>query len=377
VKKQQIVAAVILAVVVAWMAIPRGSESTAEVPEDSAPTVVATAENASASENPDAVTVRARQVQPEAYVERIRVRGRTQAQRHVQVRAEQAGRIVSDPIPRGARVEAGDLLCEIAVDGRDKALDEAIARQEEAELEYRAAQNLQNRNLQSEIQVAQLRSAAEGAETAVARAELALANTKMLAPFTGKVEQRTVEIGDLLNVGDICASVLDDDPMLLVGLVPEQNVDRVSVGAKVNAQLLSGRQLTGEVTFLASAADEVSRSYRVEVTVNQTDEPIREGITTEMQVNAAEITAHRIPASSLTLDDAGEIGVKLIADDNEVYFSNVEIVGDETDQMNPSVWVTGLQGTVTLITVGQEVVFPGQVVEADFSWANNGPRSRR
>lgn len=376
-KKQQIVAAVILAVVVAWMAIPRGSESTAEVPEDSAPTVVATAENASASENPDAVTVRARQVQPEAYVERIRVRGRTQAQRHVQVRAEQAGRIVSDPIPRGARVEAGDLLCEIAVDGRDKALDEAIARQEEAELEYRAAQNLQNRNLQSEIQVAQLRSAAEGAETAVARAELALANTKMLAPFTGKVEQRTVEIGDLLNVGDICASVLDDDPMLLVGLVPEQNVDRVSVGAKVNAQLLSGRQLTGEVTFLASAADEVSRSYRVEVTVNQTDEPIREGITTEMQVNAAEITAHRIPASSLTLDDAGEIGVKLIADDNEVYFSNVEIVGDETDQMNPSVWVTGLQGTVTLITVGQEVVFPGQVVEADFSWANNGPRSRR
>ncbi|GAB5501237.1 MAG: multidrug efflux RND transporter periplasmic adaptor subunit VexE [Pseudohongiellaceae bacterium] len=376
-KKQQIVAAVILAVVVAWMAIPRGSESTAEVPEDSAPTVVATAENASASENPDAVIVRARQVQPEAYVERIRVRGRTQAQRHVQVRAEQAGRIVSDPIPRGARVEAGDLLCEIAVDGRDKALDEAIARQEEAELEYRAAQNLQNRNLQSEIQVAQLRSAAEGAETAVARAELALANTKMLAPFTGKVEQRTVEIGDLLNVGDICASVLDDDPMLLVGLVPEQNVDRVSVGAKVNAQLLSGRQLTGEVTFLASAADEVSRSYRVEVTVNQTDEPIREGITTEMQVNAAEITAHRIPASSLTLDDAGEIGVKLIADDNEVYFSNVEIVGDETDQMNPSVWVTGLQGTVTLITVGQEVVFPGQVVEADFSWANNGPRSRR
>lgn len=376
-KKQQIVAAVILTVVVAWMAIPRGTESTAEVPEDSAPTVVATAENASASENPDAVMVRARQVQPEAYIERIRVRGRTQAQRHVQVRAEQAGRIISDPVPRGTRVEAGDLLCEIAVDGRDKALEEAIARQEEAELEYRAARDLLNRNLQSEVQVAQLRSAVEGAETAVARAELALANTRMLAPFAGKVEQRTVEIGDLLNVGDMCASILDDDPMLLVGLVPEQNVDRVDVGARVNAQLLSGRQLTGEVTFLASAADEVSRSYRVEVTVDQTDEPIREGITTEMQVNAAEITAHRIPASALTLDDAGEIGVKLIADDNEVYFSNVEIVGDETDQMNPSVWVTGLQGTVTLITVGQEIVFPGQVVEADFSWANNGSRSRR
>jgi len=376
VKKQQIVAAVILVVVVAWMVIPRGSESTAEVTEDSSPAVVAMAENASPGENPQAVTVRARQVAPESYIERIRVRGRTQAQRHVQVRAEQAGRIVSDPVPRGTRVEAGDLLCEIAVDGRDKALEEAIARREEAELEYRAALDLQNRNLQSEIQVAQLSTAVEAAETAVARAELALANTRMLAPFSGKVEQRTVEIGDLLNVGDMCASVLDDDPMLLVGLVPEQNVDRVSVGAEVNAELLSGRRLTGEVTFLASAADPVSRSYRVEVTVDQSDQPIREGITTEMLVNAAEITAHRIPSSALSLDDSGEIGVKLIDDDNEVFFSNVEIVGDETDQMNPSVWVTGLQGTVTLITVGQEVVFPGQVVEADFSWANNSSRGR-
>lgn len=375
--KQQIVAAVILVVVIAWMAIPRGSESTAEVPEETSTPVVAVAENASAPENPDAVTVRARQIQPESYIERIRVRGRTQAQRHVQVRAEQAGRVVSDPVPRGARVEAGDLLCEIAVDGRDKALDEARARLEQAELEYRAALDLQNRNLQSEVQVAQLRTGVEAAEAAVTRAELALANTRMVAPFAGKVEQRTVEIGDLLNIGDICASVLDDDPMLLVGLVPEQNVDRVAVGAEVGAQLLSGRQLTGEVTFLASAADEVSRSYRVEVTVDQTEEPIREGITTEMLVNAAQIIAHRIPSSALTLDDSGEIGVKLIDSNNEVYFSNVEIVGDETDQMNPSVWVTGLQGTVTLVTVGQEVVFPGQVVQADFSWANNGPRGGR
>lgn len=374
--KQQIVAAVILVVVIAWMAIPRGTESTAEVPVESSPPVMALAENANAPENPEAVTVRARQVQPESYTERIRVRGRTQAQRHVQVRAEQAGRIVSDPVPRGARVEEGDLLCEIAVDGRDKALEEAQARYEQAQLEYRAAQDLQNRNLQSEVQVAQLRTAVEAAEAAVTRAELALANTRMVAPFAGKVEQRTVEIGDLLNIGDMCASVLDDDPMLLVGLVPEQLVDRVDVGARVLGELLGGRQLTGEVTFLASAADPVSRSYRVEVTVDQTDEPIREGITTEMLVSAEQIIAHRIPSSALSLDDAGEIGVKLIDNNNQVFFSNVTIVGDETDQMNPSIWVTGLQGTVTLITVGQEIVFPGQVVEADFSWANNGPRSR-
>lgn len=370
VNKQQIVAAAILVIVVVWMVIPRDSGSTAEAPATQEQTIAAVAEGANASENPEVITVRARRVQPETYVEQIRVRGRTQAFRHVEVRAEQAGRIISDPIARGARVEAGDLLCEIAVDGRDSALEEANARLQEAELEFRAGQELRQRNLQSEVQIAQLKTAVESAEAAVTRAELALEKTRIVAPFDGIVERRTVEVGDLLNVGEVCASVLDDDPMLLVGLVPEGDVSRIDEGARVNGVLLGGQALSGRVTYLASAADPVSRSYRVEVTVDPSQEKIREGITTEMLVNASEVTAHRIPSSALSLDDSGEIGVKVIDSNNIVRFNNVEIVGDDTDQMNPSIWVTGLQGNVTLITVGQEIVFPGQTVQANFDWAN-------
>jgi multidrug efflux system membrane fusion protein len=374
VKKQQIVAAAILVAVIAWMAVPRDSSSTAEEPEVPERQIAAVPEGASPAENPEQITVRARQISEEDYVERIRVRGRTQASRHVQVRAEQAGRIISDPVARGSRVSAGDLLCEIAVDGRDVALEEARARLEEAEFEYQAGLDLQSRNLQSAVQVAQLKTAVAAAESAVTRAELALEDTRILAPYDGIVEQRTVEVGDLLNIGDVCASVIDDDPMLLVGLVPEGDVSRVEEGARVNAELLGGQRLSGRVTFLASAADPVSRSYRMEVTVDPGQEKIREGITTEMLVNAAQLRAHRIPSSALTLDDAGQIGVKLIDRNNVVRFSNVTIVGDDSDQMNPAVWVTGLSGSVNLITLGQEIVFPGQTVEANFDWDNQSQR---
>ncbi len=373
-KKQQIVAAAILVAVIAWMAVPRNSNSTAEEPEVPERQIAAIPEGASPAENPDQITVRARQISEEDYVERIRVRGRTQAFRHVQVRTEQAGRIVRDPVARGSRVSAGDLLCEIAVDGRDVALEEARARLEEAEFEYQAGLDLQSRSLQSDVQVAQLKSARAAAETAVIRAELALKNTRVLAPFDGIVEQRTVEVGDLLNIGDVCASVIDDDPMLLVGLVPESDVSRIEEGARVSAELLGGQQLTGRITFLASAADAISRSYRMEVTVDPSQQKIREGITTEMLVDAAQLRAHRIPSSALTLDDAGEIGVKVIDRDNVVRFNNVTIVGDDSNQMNPAVWVTGLDGSVNLITLGQEIVFPGQTVEANFDWDNQSQR---
>lgn len=366
-KNQQVVALGIFAVVVIWMIVPRNVESTDEGPITNERPIVAIAEGQDIDQNSDVLTVRARQVSPQPYTKQLRVRGRTKASRLVEVRAEEAGRIVSQPVARGARVNTGDVLCEIAVDNREANLAEAISRREQAEFEYKAAVDLQKRSLQSDVIVAQLKAARDAASAAVTRAELALEKTKIRAPFSGIVETRDVEIGDLLNAGAVCASVLDDTPMLLVGLVPEQNVGSIDVGATVNAQLVDGRMVSGTVSYLARAADPTSRSYRIEVEVAPQHTQIREGITAELLVNTAQIQAYLIPPSSLTLDDSGEIGVKLIGPDNIVMFQHVEIVGDNTSQLNPGIWVTGFEGTVNLVTVGQEVVFPGQRVETDFN----------
>lgn len=367
-KKQQLVAIAIFAAVAVWMLIPRPGSSTAEEPETPVARIEAVSPSQAASEDPAVMTVRAERIQPESYVERLTVRGRTQAFRHVEVRAEQAGRIVNNPVPRGTRVRAGEVLCEIAIDDREANLNEAVARREQAQFEYDAAVDLQRRDLQSDVAVAQFKAALESAQAAVTRAEIALNNTRIVAPFDGVVETRTVEMGDLLNVGSVCASILDDSPMLLVGLVPEQAVSRIQTGSRAIGQVLNGQRVNGTVTYLATAADPISRSYRIEVEVDAGQPALRDGITTEILVDASEIMAHRIPSSALTLDDNGGIGVKLLDENNEVYFRNVEIVGDDTNQLNPGIWVTGLNGNVVLITLGQEIVFPGQIVQANFDW---------
>ncbi len=367
-KKQQLVAVAISLLVVAWLFIPRNAEMISEDTAEAPKTVIATSVAGRASESPEVITVRAERISPQSYTEQIRVRGRTKAFRHVEVRAEQVGRIVGNPVTRGARVKAGDVLCEISIDNREADLREAISRREQAQFEYDAALDLQERGLQSDVIVSQLKAALESSKAQVSRTQLALEKTKIVAPFDGIVETRAVEIGDLLNAGTVCASILDDSPMLLVGLVPEHNIAAVSGGAKVYGRLLSGERVTGQVSYLARAADPISRSYRIEIEVDSKYQNLREGITVELMVDANEIVAHRIPPSALTLDDGGDIGVKVLDNKGTVHFRNVEIVGDDTNQLDSGIWITGLTGTVILITLGQEIVFPGQVIEANFDW---------
>ena len=72
-----------------------------------------------------------------------------------------------------------------------------------------------------------------------------------------------------------------------------------------------------------------------------------------------EVYVHRISPALFTLNDAGDLGVRTIDDDNVVEFFKVGIIEDT----NEGAWVTGLPDTVKLITVGQEFVLTGETVD--------------
>lgn len=371
-KKQYLVAIGLVIVIAAWMLIPRGDGDRDEryASGDIDRTVAAIADDGSSAASSAAdFTVRAKRSRVDTYTQTVSVRGRTQAFRLVDVRAETAGRVVGTPAARGARVQEGDVLCEIAVDSRDTDLQEALSRQEQARLEYQGGQDLFQRELISRSALAQLKTTYDAAIAAVRRAELALERTRIRAPFTGIVETRAVEVGDYMDMGGQCASLFDDNPMLLVGQVPEQEVSKLDIGTRVTGIMVTGERINGELTYLARAADPVSRSYRIEVRLDPQQKPLRQGISTEILLDAAQIRAHLVPPSSVTLDDSGLLGVKTLNRDNEVEFHRVQIVGESTRIDESGFWVTGLPDEVTLITVGQELVFEGQIVNANFDWS--------
>jgi len=284
----------------------------------------------------------------------VMVRGQTEAARRVEVRAETSGRVISEPLRRGALVSEGALLCEIDPGTRLASLSEKQARLTEAQLSATAATRLQEGGFRSETSAAGAMAALQAAEAAVKVAEAEIGKLTIRAPFAGLLEDDAAEMGSLLSVGGLCARVIALDPIKLVGFVAETEVDRIEQGALAGGRLSNGKTLIGNVTFLSRAADPNTRTFRVEVEVANSDLSVREGQTVEMLISAASAPAHLLPASALTLNNEGHLGLRLVQD-GRAAFHRVELLRDSVD----GVWLAGLPEIAEVIVVGQEYVTEG------------------
>lgn len=336
------------------------------------------------------------------------LRGQTAAARKVELRSESSGQVISAPLRKGKYVVKDTVMCELDPGTLEATLAEAkaslaeaeAARPEaqarvveakamlrEAEINARAASELSKNGFASETQVANAEAAIESARASVeaasggqssaearilsAKASIASVEKEIdrltiEAPFDGIIEDDTAELGSLMQPGSLCGTVIQLDPIKVVGFVPETEVNRIDLGAKAGARLTTGQQVVGIVTFLSRSADETTRTFRVEIDVPNADLNIREGQTAEVAISAPGEMAHLLPQSSLTLNDEGDLGVRVVDTGDVARFMPVSVLRDTVD----GIWVSGLPQTVSVIVVGQEYVVDGVAVAPTYREAS-------
>lgn len=358
-----------------------------------------------AAERGRVVSVVAMRSTAQAIDNAVLLRGRTEAARQVDVRAETSGLVNSEPLRKGAYVEAGDLLCEIAPGTRLTALAEAEARLpeakarlpeaegrvleaearlKEAQINDNAAKQLSADGFASDVRVAgtqaavqsalaaveTARAGVESARAGILAAEAAIATAKneidrlqITAPFAGLLETDTAELGALMQPGGLCATIIQLNPIKLVAFVPETDVAKVAVGAPAGGRTTANQTVEGRVTFMSRSSDPETRTFRVEITVNNDDLQLRDGQTAEIIIGAEGQKAHLVPASALTLNDEGTLGVQIATEDNTAAFTRVSILRDTAKGM----WVSGLPEEASVIIVGQEYVTDGVAIKTTYS----------
>lgn len=312
----------------------------------------------SAAKQQELTKVRARQIRAEAYPMVVAATAQTEANRFVDLRAEVSGQVEALPVEEGSAVEKGDIICRLAVEDRVQRLAEAQAMVEQTQIDFDGAQRLETGGFQSKTAIATAKAQLESAKANLLRRQIDLEKTAIRAPFSGIVDERQVEIGDLVRPGDTCATVIDLEPLVISAEVSEQEVVRMKTGETVEAQLATGEKVKGTIRYISRRANNTTRSFRVEAVVPNPELKLMSGITAELGVQVGHVPAHLISSSLLSLDDKGAMGLRVVDDDKRVRFYNVELIGDAEN----GVWVTGLPESTLLITVGQQYVGVGEQV---------------
>jgi multidrug efflux system membrane fusion protein len=291
----------------------------------------------------------------------IELYGRTEPDRITTLKAEVRGKIIQVLAKRGSKVSKGEIIAKIALNDLPAQLTRSQALLKQREVEYEGALKLNKQGYQGKVHLAQSFAALESVNAEVQRLELDIAHTVITAPFTGILNTRYVEVGDYVASGDDIAMIADLDPLIVRAYATEQQISQLSVGQVAKVSLLNGEQAQGELRYIASVGNDATNTFKIEVAIDNKKANLFAGLSSELTIDLAKMSAIKISPALLALDEQGNIGVKSVKD-SIVHFTPIQIIKSEND----GIWLTGLGEQADIIVLGQGFVRAGDKVEAIF-----------
>ena len=289
----------------------------------------------------------------------IVLQGQLEPRRHLLLRAETASTVETISVDKGNRVKKDDTIIALSLDGRESDLIEAQAQVQSARSQQKAAASLRQKGLQSQVQLEQTQAQLASARAQLKRIERDISNTQITAPFTGFVNDVPVEVGEMINRGDVVAELVDNSGFTVTAQVSQQTLAQLELGKTIDVKLITGETIPGKLTFISSVADSASRSFIVEAEIDNVGGKMSAGVSASLIVPIEQVEAVFITPSALSLGDAGELGVKTIDENQQVVFTPIELVSSTME----GAWVTGIPDNSRVITLGQGFVKNGQEVD--------------
>lgn len=325
-----------------WLSIPQPQQ-------DAAPNI--------APQASPAFKVQVQNSQAQNYQREITITGRTAPYRIATLKSEIDAKVVKIHISRGQRVTKNQLIMTLATGDRDLLLKQAQASLRQYETTYNAMKNLAKKGFQAEVNLAEALSNLEMARTQVKQAQLQLEYTKIHAAFAGVVLEQHVEEGDYVTVATAVASIMDEEPFLVVGDVNEIHYPHLKLNQTVQVDLATGISSTGKITFISPKASTEVRTFRVEIAIPNPQRKLAAGITAKITIPVQEVKVHKLSASLLSLDDQGRLGIKAV-DEQQVVFHAAKLVHSD----NQYVWLQDLPPILQVISIGVGFVRAGDRV---------------
>lgn len=262
----------------------------------------------------------------------------------------------------GQVVSQGTLLVTLTPEDKKTSLASAEATVAKARKKYENAKLFFAKKIISEVALQDAQEILSQAESQWEQAHIAMDNRFIRAPSEGLVLRYDVRKGTLLQPmgasGSKIGIFLRLNPLKVRAHVTQFDYKNLHLGQKIEVRLANGETATGELTYLGKSADLGTRTFQIDVTIDNPNYTLPAGLSAKMFLPRENVEAHHVSSDMLSLTDEGVLGVKALNEKNEVVFYPVRLLASD----EKGVSIAGLPSRVMLISRGQDFVKPGDKV---------------
>ncbi|MGH9784360.1 MAG: efflux RND transporter periplasmic adaptor subunit [Terriglobia bacterium] len=234
----------------------------------------------------------------------------------VTVSADLPGMIDRIAFDSGLPVLEGDVLVQLDTRQEQAQLAAAEAERDLARLNFDRMQGLVNTRAISRADYDRAAAEQKQTEAKVGEIRATIARKTVLAPFSGILGIRQVNLGQYLSAGEAIVPLQSLDPIYVNFGVPQQYAGRVRAGSNVRITPgdLAGVGFAGQVTAINSVVDEATRNIQVQATLANPQGTLRPGMFVQVEVLlGASRSVVALPASAISYAPYGD-SVYVVAD---------------------------------------------------------------
>ncbi len=293
----------------------------------------------------------------------IEIQGIVKADKNIEIRPELGGTVKAIYVKEGQRVSRGQTLVQLDDASVKNSIAELNTQLALAKTTFERQERLWKQKIGSEMQYLQAKAQKENLENNFASLRTQARKMKIIAPFSGIVDEIFPKNGELTSPQTPVIRLLNLSKVYVEAEVTETYLPTVKIGTEANIYFPSiQKEVNSKIAQVGNYINPDNRSFKTRINISNTDRLIKPNLLADLKILDFKAEGIIIPSTLVQQDQNGNNYVFVIdaASEGKKVVKKLVDIGNE---YNHEVFISkGLTENDTLINTGARLVKTGETV---------------
>lgn len=294
----------------------------------------------------------------------VEIQGVVKADKNIEIRPELGGTVKAIYVKEGQKVKAGQTLVQLDDSDIVNAVNELSTQLNLANTTFDRQDRLWKQKIGSEMQYLQAKAQKESLENNLATLRTKARKMKVIAPFSGIVDEIFPNNGELTTPQTPIVRLLNLNKVYIEADVTETFLPVINLGAEAIVLFPSiNKEITSKIAQIGNYINPDNRSFKTRINLTNKDLAIKPNLLADLKILDFETTGIVIPSNLVQQDQNGNDYVFTIHtknNENKVVKTLISV----NNEYNHQVYVNkGLTENDTLVNEGARLIKSGDIVK--------------